>query len=118
MDEKIRYYIHPMRISQCQYGSHSRPTSAALMIRNGLPQEVHSYLLSCGWFVDFARYYFQMQPEELIPELIAEMLRSKAASWQDGYLVDGAPFKAPAKTWVNNRSSRKTGPGDPGAVKM
>lgn len=76
----------------------------ALMIRNGLPQEeVHSYLLSCGWFVDFARYYFQMQPEEFIPELIAEMLRSKAARWQDGYLVAGAPFKAPSKDWVNNR---------------
>ncbi|NLC77310.1 MAG: MBL fold metallo-hydrolase [Clostridia bacterium] len=80
----------------------------ALMIKNGLPrEEVTNYLISCGWFRDFARYFFQLQPEEFIRPLLEEMLRSGAARWQDNRLVAGAPFRAPSQEWIKRNIKPK-----------
>lgn len=51
-----------------------------LIIKNGLSrEEIPQYLLNCGWFQDFARHAFQLQPEEFIGVLLDEMIRSGAA---------------------------------------
>ncbi len=72
-----------------------------LIMKNGLAKEViDDYLLSCGWFRDFARYSFQYQPEEFIQVLLDEMTRSGAAKWVDHVLIAAAPYQAPAKEWL------------------
>lgn len=76
--------------------------SFTLIIKNGLAkEEIDSYLLKCGWFQDFARYSFQLQPEEFIQVLLDEMIRSGAASWHNNHLIATAPYNAPEKTWMN-----------------
>lgn len=80
----------------------------ALMIKDGLAkEEVHNYLLSCGWFRDFARYYFQLEPEEFIQPLLNEMIRSGAAIWQDNRLVAVTPFQAPPQEWIEKHIQPK-----------
>ncbi|MGE7946231.1 MBL fold metallo-hydrolase [Lysinibacillus sp. NPDC093688] len=79
-----------------------------LIMKNGLAkEEINHYLLQCGWFQDFARYSFQLQPEEFIPILLDEMIRSGAASWHNNHLVALTPYKAPEKEWVNKNIKPK-----------
>ncbi|WP_242069082.1 MBL fold metallo-hydrolase [Cytobacillus firmus] len=76
--------------------------SFTLIMKDGLSkEEISDYLLKCGWFQDFARYSFQLQPEEFIPVLLDEMIRSGAASWHNNHLVANTPYQAPQKEWVN-----------------
>ncbi|WP_096202050.1 MBL fold metallo-hydrolase [Bacillus sp. FJAT-45350] len=76
--------------------------SFTLMLKDGMAkEEIDNYLLSCGWFQDYARYSFQLQPEEFIKVLIDEMIRSGAASWHNNLLTATAPYKAPKKNWIN-----------------
>lgn len=83
----------------------------ALMIRDGLPrEEVNDYLLSCGWFQDFARYSFQLEPEEFIQPLLDEMLRSRAAHWQDDKLMATTPYTSPPKNWTTKQTMPKDWP--------
>jgi len=63
--------------------------------------EINHYLLQCGWFQDYARHVFQLQPEEFIQILIDEMIRSGAASWHNENLIANAPYQVPDKTWVD-----------------
>ncbi len=73
----------------------------SLMLYDGLPeQKIKDYLISCGWFCDFARYTFQLTPEEFIRPLLDEMIRSGAAIWSDGVLVASTAYKAPDKEWM------------------
>lgn len=66
-----------------------------LIIKNGLAKdEIESYLLKCGWFQDFARYSFQLHPDEFIQILLNEMLRSGAATWHNNYLFATTPYNA------------------------
>ncbi|MFJ7185054.1 MBL fold metallo-hydrolase [Lysinibacillus xylanilyticus] len=82
--------------------------SFTLIIKNGLAkEEINNYLLNCGWFQDFARYSFQRQPEEFIPILLDEMIRSKAASWNENLLVASTPYQAPLKEWINKNVKPK-----------
>ncbi|MDF2038451.1 MBL fold metallo-hydrolase [Cytobacillus oceanisediminis] len=75
--------------------------SFTLIMKNGLAkEEVSDYLLRCGWFQDFARYSFQQQPEEFIPILLDEMIRSGAASWHDNHLIANTPYQVSQKEWV------------------
>jgi len=75
--------------------------SFTLIIKNGLAKEkIANYLLQCGWFQDFARYSFQVQPEEFIQILLDEMIRSGAASWHDNHLIATAPYQVPEKEWI------------------
>ncbi|MEH7343900.1 MBL fold metallo-hydrolase [Bacillus sp. JJ1532] len=76
--------------------------SFTLIIKNGLAkEEIDQYLLNCGWFQDFARYTFQLQPEEFIQILLDEMIRSGAASWHNNHLMATAPYQPPQKEWMN-----------------
>ncbi|KAB2329708.1 MBL fold metallo-hydrolase [Cytobacillus depressus] len=73
-----------------------------LIMKNGMTnEEISPYLLQCGWFQDFARYSFQLQPEEFIPILLDEMIRSGAASWHNHHLIATAPYRVPQKKWMN-----------------
>ncbi|MGM9987619.1 MAG: MBL fold metallo-hydrolase [Bacillaceae bacterium] len=73
----------------------------ALIIKNGLrEEEIPSYLLTCGWFHDFARHAFQLQPEEFVQVLIDEMIRSGAASWNNNQLIATSPYEAPQREWI------------------
>lgn len=75
--------------------------SFTLIMKNGLAKgEINNYLLKCGWFQDFARYAFQLQPEEFIQVLLDEMIRSGAASWCDNHFIASAPYQAPQKEWL------------------
>lgn len=69
-----------------------------LMINNGIAKEdLNDYLLSCGWFQDFSRHAFRVQPEQFIQPLLDEMIRSNAASWKNNYLMATTPYEAPKK---------------------
>ena len=61
---------------------------------------IEHFLLSSPWFVAYAASPFRVPPAELVAPLMAEMLRSGAAVWQDGRLVAGAPFNPPAPGWA------------------
>jgi hydroxyacylglutathione hydrolase len=54
-------------------------------------EEINHYLLKCGWFQDFSRYSFQLQPEEFIQVLLDEMIRSGAAVWHNDKLIAATP---------------------------
>ena len=82
--------------------------SFTLIMKDGLAkEEMDNYLLNCGWFQDFARYSFQLQPEEFIQVLIDEMIRSSAASWHNDYLVATVPYQAPDKKWMSKNIKPK-----------
>ncbi|MGI6175978.1 MAG: MBL fold metallo-hydrolase [Christensenellales bacterium] len=75
--------------------------SFALMIKNGLPKEqIEPYLLQCGWFHDFSVHFFQVKPQEFIQPMLDEMVRSKAAIWQQDTLMAATPYKAPHADWL------------------
>ncbi|KON90360.1 hypothetical protein AF332_18195 [Sporosarcina globispora] len=82
--------------------------SFTLIIKNGLAKEkIDDYLLTCGWFQDFARYSFKLQPKEFIPILLNEMIRSGAASWHNDHLIASTPYQAPQKEWMNKNIKPK-----------
>lgn len=82
--------------------------SFTLIIKNGLAkEEIDNYLLQCGWFQDFARHSFQLQPEEFIQILLDEMIRSGAASWHNNHLMAAAPYQAPQEKWMNKNIKPK-----------
>ncbi|SDM50808.1 Glyoxylase, beta-lactamase superfamily II [Fictibacillus solisalsi] len=79
-----------------------------LIMKNGLPkQEIDKYLLNCGWFQDISRYSFQLQPEEFINPLIDEMIRSKAAEWNNNYLMPTITYQAPQEEWMSKNIKPK-----------
>lgn len=82
--------------------------SFTLIMKNGLAkEEIDHYLLQCGWFQDFARYSFQLQPEEFIPILLDEMIRSGAANWDGHHLIATAPYRVPEKEWMKKNIKPK-----------
>ncbi|MFL0364897.1 MBL fold metallo-hydrolase [Pseudobacillus sp. 179-B 2D1 NHS] len=79
-----------------------------LIMKNGLAkEEIDNDLLRCGWFQDFARYSFQLRPEEFIQILLDEMIRSGAACWHNNYLIASAPYQAPPVKWMNRNIKPK-----------
>ncbi|MCM3186048.1 MBL fold metallo-hydrolase [Priestia megaterium] len=80
----------------------------ALIIQNGLvKEEISNYLIKRGWFQDFARYSFQLQPEEFVEILLDEMVRSGAASWHNNRLMATTPYLAPQREWMNKNIKPK-----------
>jgi hydroxyacylglutathione hydrolase len=72
--------------------------SFTLIMKNGVAkEEIDNYLLKCGWFQDFARYSFQLHPEEFIQILLDEMIRSGAAGWHNNHLIAATPHQASQK---------------------
>lgn len=79
-----------------------------LIMKNGLAkEEIDNYLLTCGWFQDFARYAFQLQPEEFIQVLLDEMIRSGAANWYNNHLIATAPYVAAQNKWMDRNIKPK-----------
>ena len=71
-----------------------------LMIYGGMREgELRAYLLRCPWFDDYARHGFGVEPEEFLQPLLAEMLRSRAAGWQNGRLVALGRHNLPPPGW-------------------
>lgn len=59
-----------------------------LMMCNGMTEEVlHSYLLESPWYQNYTQIIFEVEPKAFIAPLLDEMLRSRAAKWQNGRLV-------------------------------
>ncbi|MBP2019527.1 glyoxylase-like metal-dependent hydrolase (beta-lactamase superfamily II) [Symbiobacterium terraclitae] len=74
---------------------------SALMLEGGMDAErVRAYLLNAPWFVESSRRIFERQPEEFADQLVAEMLRARAARWQDGRLVPLTPYTPVPAGWV------------------
>jgi glyoxylase-like metal-dependent hydrolase (beta-lactamase superfamily II) len=73
----------------------------ALMIRDGLPEaDVRPYLVSRGWFNDYSRHVFGVQPADFVERFLAEILRVGAGVWQDGRLVARTPYTPPPPGWI------------------
>ncbi len=84
----------------------------ALMLKNGLAEEdLEPYLLSCPWFHDYSRHAFGLLPADFVAPLLAEMLRSGAAAWQEGRLVALAPHRPPPPGWPFGPVKPKDWPG-------
>nr|WP_279279255.1 MBL fold metallo-hydrolase [Sporotomaculum syntrophicum] len=70
--------------------------TCTLMIKDGLPEgEIDDYLMKCPWFNDFSTYIFNLKPIDFIRPLLQEMLRSKAAHWQNNRLMPSTPYNRP-----------------------
>jgi hydroxyacylglutathione hydrolase len=74
--------------------------SHALMLTGGLVEAALApTLLAAPWFRDHAEYAFGLTPDAFVPVLVAEMLRSGAAKWQNGRLSATAAHAAPQAGW-------------------
>jgi len=72
--------------------------TTTLMIKDGLAEaELDDYLMKCPWFNDFSTYIFNLKPSDFIQPLLKEMLRSKAAHWQNNRLMPSAPYNHQVK---------------------
>jgi hydroxyacylglutathione hydrolase len=102
-----KWLYDPQKIS---WHACKRILAYALIIYNGLPKEgIGTYLLTCGWFQDFSRHAFKLNPDEFIQPLLDEMLRSGAAVWQNNRLVANVPHQAPKKEWIAKGKNRTGG---------
>ncbi|TVP86054.1 MAG: MBL fold metallo-hydrolase [Alkalicoccus sp.] len=100
-----KWLLKPEKVS---WHACKRIFAYSLIIKDGLhKEEINSYLLSCGWFRDFARYAFYVEPEDFIPMLMEEMIRSGAALWSGDYLTASAPYNAPEISWMNRNIKPK-----------
>ncbi|GAC1348605.1 MAG: hypothetical protein NVS4B7_18000 [Ktedonobacteraceae bacterium] len=82
-----------------------------LMMYNGLSeQEVTQHLLQSCWFSDYSRYYFACEPVDFVKPLVDELLRSKAASWQEGRLVALMPYTTSPANWSSGATRPREWP--------
>lgn len=73
----------------------------ALMLTGGaMEAELAPMLLACPWFRDHAVLAFNMKPEDFVPVLVRETVRSDAATWQGGRLMPVAPYNPSAPGWA------------------
>ena len=72
-----------------------------LMMSDGLTEEeVQTYLLESAWYQDYTQKLFEVEPVAFIAPLLNEMLRSRAAAWQNGRLIALAPYHSPPEGWA------------------
>lgn len=70
-----------------------------LMLTDGLGEAaIPGVLLDAPWFRSHAAA-FGVAPDAFVPLLVSEMLRSKAALWQNGHLVATAAHQVPRAGW-------------------
>lgn len=95
-----KWLAHPEKAA---WHACKRILAYALIIRNGLNEnDIKSYLLKCGWFNDFSRNIFNIEPVDFIKPLINEMIRSAAAEWKNGNLVAVTPHNPPGFNWSSH----------------
>jgi glyoxylase-like metal-dependent hydrolase (beta-lactamase superfamily II) len=71
-----------------------------LMLTDGIEDAaIPGVLLDAPWFRSHAELAFGMAPDAFVPLLVSEMLRSKAARWQNGRLVAAAAHQVPRAGW-------------------
>lgn len=100
-----KWLLTPEKVS---WHACKRIFSFTLIIKNGLArEEMDSYLLSCGWFQDFAHHAFHMHPKDFIQALLDEMIRSKAAAWQGDRFIASIQYEAPKKKWMSKNIKPK-----------
>ncbi len=75
----------------------------ALMLYDGLTRpQIETYLLSSGWYRDYAHYCFGADPQDFIQPLLDEMIRSGACAWRDARLVALTPYNKPTDSaWLS-----------------
>ena len=72
-----------------------------LMLTDGLEEAaIPGALLNAPWFRSHATLAFGITPDAFVPLLVAEMLRSKAARWQNGRLIAAATHQVPRAGWL------------------
>ncbi len=72
-----------------------------LMLLPGLPRaQAAEYLLDCPWFAAYSQEVFGVAPQEFVAPLLEEMVRSKAAYWENDRLYATTPFRKPADGWM------------------
>ncbi len=95
-----RYFSWAREPQRLAWHACKRIFAYRLMLVGGLAEaEVMPYLLTCPWYLDYCRDYFQADPAAFVPTLLAEMVRSQAARWESGRLVAGAPFVPLTGDW-------------------
>lgn len=76
----------------------------ALMMFNGMSEQaLHAYLLASPWYEDYTKKIFEVEPHAFITPLLNEMLRSRAAKWQNRRLIALAPYHSLPKGWATAR---------------
>lgn len=74
--------------------------ASALMIEGGVRgDDLAQFLIDSPWFRDHARDPFGVEPAALVEPLLAEMLRSGAATWREAWLLPGAPWEPSSPGW-------------------
>ncbi len=93
-----QWLLHPEKVG---WHACKRIFAYALMVRGGLQKhDVQSTLLSLPWFQDYSRFIFKQEPLAFIEPFLAEMLRSKAAAWQNDRLVALTAYVPPTDDWL------------------
>lgn len=103
IDAARRRYEHWLNFPE-KLGWHAckRIFAYALTIKGDLTEEeVSNLLLASPWFHDYSRYLFGYEPADFIKPLLAEMVRSHAAAWQEERLRVQTPHNPPGDHWTS-----------------
>lgn len=95
-----KWLVQPEKIA---WHACKRLFTYALMIEDGLTRdEIEPYLLKqAPWYADYCLHMFGVEPQAFVQPFLDELLRSKAADWHtDGRLLPSAPYRAPARGWM------------------
>ena len=72
-----------------------------LMVSGGLTEvTIEAFLLASPWFNAYAAHPFRLAPADFMEPLLAEMLRSGAATWRAGRLVATSLHNPPPPGWA------------------
>lgn len=84
----------------------------ALILADGMEEaEALAYLEAAPWSRDHAEHGFGLSAREFAPRLVAEMVRSGAATRRRGRLVATAPYRAPPPGWAAGPTAPAAWPG-------
>ena len=84
----------------------------ALILADGMGDaEALAYLEGAPWSRDHAVHAFGLSAREFAPRLVAEMVRSGAATRREGRLVATAPYRAPPPGWAAGPTAPAAWPG-------
>ncbi len=71
-----------------------------LMLTGGMDHaEIGPYLVQQGWFSDYSRHIFGLEPADFVEPLLAELERSGATTERDGRIVALTAHNVPAPGW-------------------
>jgi len=102
LDEARRRYEkwlrHPEKIA---WHAAKRIFTYALMLFGGMARaDIAPYLLRCGWYLDYCRYGWGVEPQSFVQDFLAELMRSRAARWQGERLYPTAEYTPVSADWI------------------